>query len=253
MFLGVYNSMAFVDLLLAAALVMLSTSLGASLVFFFKRAGDSKIPFILSFCAGVMIFASVEMLGQAQDLAGHATAFLGLLLGVACFFVVEAVLPHAHMFVKKRAIEHSNKKALLLAGTITLHNVPEGFAVASAFASSPQLGWLVTLAIAIQDFPEGFVVSAPLSIYGMKRTHSIFWGVFSGFVEMLSAIVGYVFLQYISQATPFALAFSAGAMAYVVFFELLADAFKEKAKHSVALAFILGIVLAFSLSMLLRF
>jgi ZIP family zinc transporter len=127
---------------------------------------------------------------------------------------------------------------------MALHNIPEGFAIASAFAASPALGWLVTTSIAIQDVPEGLVASAPLACCGVSQKRSIFWGVFSGFAEFVAAIFGFIFLSIIGTLVPFALSFSAGAMAYVVVFELLPDALKGPMRNLSAITFIFGIVFA---------
>jgi len=176
------------------------------------------------------------------------SAFIGLLVGIFVFMIIEQILPHAHILIRKRVLHHSKKKAVLLAGTMTLHNVPEGFAIASAFAASPGLGWLVTTSISIQDIPEGFVASAPLACCGVSHKQSIFWGVFSGFAEFIAAIFGYLFLSALGTLVPFALSFSAGAMSYVVVFELLPDALRGPMRNVSAISFLFGIVFAFGLA-----
>jgi len=109
------------------------------------------------------------------------------LAGVLVFFTLEKLIPHIHFLIKKEKIKSAHKRALLLAGTITLHNIPEGFAIASAFAGSNTLGWLVTSSIALQDIPEGMIVSAPLVCCGLSNKRSSFWGIFSGVAEFIAA------------------------------------------------------------------
>ena len=243
------NFLPFIDLLLGAAIAFAATSAGAAVILPIRVLERKIYSVIISFSAGVMAFAAIEMLQQSHILAGDLSAFAGLAAGFCAFMVLDRLLPHAHAIVNRNALlAHEKKKAALLAGTITLHNIPEGFAIASAFAASPSLGWLVAVSIAIQDFPEGLMVSAPLSAYGVKSNHSFLWGVFSGFVEFAAAIAGFVFLSAIRAVTPFALAFSAGAMSYVTAFELLPDAFSDRGKAEPLLAFIFGIAIAFALS-----
>lgn len=241
------------DIFLGAGLAFLATALGAAGVFAFRKLDRATYPAIASFCGGVMAFSALEMLIGSHALAGDAGAFLGLLAGFMAFLLLERVLPHAHVVLKKEGGHGHKKKAILLAGTITLHNIPEGFAIASAFATAPGLGWLVSLSMALQDIPEGIVVSAPLAYYGVGEKRSFMWGAFSGVVEFLAAVLGYVFLSAMAAIIPVALAFSAGAMLYVVFFELLADAFRGANQRATAIAFVAGLAAAFLMSAALGF
>jgi zinc transporter, ZIP family len=242
--------MPFSDLFLGASLAFASTTAGAALVLPIKDITGKVFALLASFSGGVMAFSALEMLFQSHAADGNIAALFGLALGLCAFFILDKALPHAHAALRRAPMEHHKKKAALLAGTITLHNIPEGFAIASAFAASPSLGWLVAVAIAIQDFPEGLIVSAPLSAYGVKSTHSFLWGAFSGFVEFLAAIFGFLFLSAVAAATPFALAFSAGAMIFVTFSELMPDAFRTGDRRQVSLVFIFGAALALALSTL---
>ncbi len=240
------------DLILGAGIAMLATSLGALGVLAFKHIEKRVYPLLLSFSAGVMIYSACEMLLESHSIAGYGTAITGLASGLFLFFIIEKILPHAHMLMRKKKLNNSKKRALLLAGTITLHNIPEGFAIASAFAGSAQLGWLVTTSIALQDIPEGFIVSAPLASYGIKTKHSVFWGIFSGVAEFGAAIVGYVFLSTVNAATPFALAFASGAMVYVSIFEIIAENFRlDKDRQLTAATFVAGIMVAYAFAIVL--
>ena len=245
--------MAFADLVLGALAALLATTLGSLLIFGYRRISGLTHSAMLALAAGVMAYSAIEMLGQAHNSAGDFVLASGFAIGLAGIFILERTLPHIHMIIRRKEIEHAKKKAALLAGTITIHNIPEGFAIASAFASSTPLGWLVAASIALQDIPEGFLVSAPLSYYGVDNRRALSFGFLSGVVEFIAAIACYAFLSIISVAVPGALAFSAGAMVYVVFVELLPDAFKEGDKRIAALCFILGAVGAFGLAALLGF
>jgi ZIP family zinc transporter len=246
--------MTFLDLLLGAFTVFFTTSLGATAVLFFRgrKIQQMDYSYIISFCAGVMGFTAVEMFSEARNDMGNMAAGIALFIGVVIFFAIERSLPHLHYLVRKTRISDSKKKATMIAGTITIHNLPEGFSIASSFAHSTPLGWLVTSTIAFQDIPEGTLVSTPLMCYGMDCMRSFKFGVLSGIIEGAAAIVCYIFLSIVTAAVPPALGFSAGAMSYVVLAELLPDAFKGKS-WAVALSFVAGVLAAFGIASFLRF
>jgi ZIP family zinc transporter len=174
-------------------------------------------------------------------------------MGTVSFLAVDKLLPHAHLALVGATLHDSKRKVALYVGTITIHNIPEGFAVASAFAGSPALGWLVTMSIALQDIPEGLIVSAPVAGYGVATRHSFAWGVFSGVVEFAAAILGFLFLRVVAPCTPWALGFSAGAMAYVVLSELLPDAMQAENRMVALGAAIVGFAAAFGVGALIGF
>jgi len=238
---------AFVGALIAFA----ATSLGALGALFIRKPNRELLLCIMAMAAGVMAYSSIEMFLQANAAAGAGIALFGLGIGIACFIALEKIIPHVHAYIRKERISDEKKKTALIVGTVTLHNIPEGFAIASAFAASPALGWLVTSSISLQDIPEGLVVAAPLQAYGIKTNHSVLFGIFSGFVEFAAAIFGIIFLEAVVAATPLALSFSAGAMGFVTVSELLPDSFSGKDKLRPALSLIAGFALAFVLSMLL--
>jgi ZIP family zinc transporter len=192
------------------------------------------------------------MIAESHAMSTNSVTFSGIFLGLFVFLILEKLLPHVHLVIRKKQMSDSKKKAALVAGTVTIHNIPEGFAIASAFAGSSPLGWLVTTSIALQDIPEGLMISTPLACYGLDTRRCFGWGAFSGVVEFVAAVVGYLFLSTVKGVTPFALSFSAGAMSYVVLFELLPDAFNGN-RHIAAISFIAGIAVAFGLATLLGF
>lgn len=245
--------MAFQELFLGALAAALATSFGALGVLIFKKIGGKTYSALLSFSAGLMAYTAIEMLSESQEAAGDLMAFAGLVLGVVVILILERLIPHVHLWVRKKQITPEKKKVALVVGTVTLHNVPEGFAIASAFAGSTPLGWLVTAAISLQDIAEGFLISAPLACYGMEGKRCIKYGVLSGVVEFAAAIIGFLFLSIIIAATPIALSFSAGAMLFVIFVELLPDAFRKGMEYVAALSFFIGAALAFGLAVAIGF
>ncbi|MEW6749156.1 MAG: ZIP family metal transporter [Candidatus Micrarchaeota archaeon] len=239
------------DAIFGALTVLLATSAGALAVLFFGCLKGTKDTALLSFSAGVMAYASIEMLSESYELSGALPMIAGFLIGIAALTLSERALPHVHQHITKKELEHTKKKALMIGGAIAIHNIPEGLAIATAFASSVPLGWFVTTTMAIQDVPEGTLISAPLLCYGMKKSRAILFGVLSGLVEAAAAIAGFMFLSIFTPLIPIALAFSAGAMAFVVMVELLPDAFGKGHERVGALAFIGGAVVAFAIASLL--
>lgn len=244
--------MGFAELFIAAGAAALATSLGATVVLLFRKISCGVHSALVAFSAGLMAFSATEMLTQSHK-AGDFTLAVGFLAGVVVLYVAERMLPHLHFWVRKRKLASDKKKAALVAGAVTIHNVPEGLAIASAFAGSAPLGWLVAASIAIQDVPEGFLVSGPLTCYGMDSKRSVAYGILSGIVEFTAALAGFLFLSIASALTPFGLSFSAGAMLYVIFVELLPDAFRPGYERASAISLIAGVALAFILATALGF
>lgn len=243
--------MAFVDAALGALLVFLATAFGSLVVFFVDCLDRRTYSVLLSFAAGVMLFSSIEMFESARQSFGGLLAVVCLLFGAIVFIALDKLLPHLHL--QRKTNLAGNKNGALIAGAVTLHNIPEGIAIGSAFASSSPLGWFVAFSMALQDIPEGLSVSAPLACFGMQKRKSIWFGILSGLVEAVSALVGYCLLVVVSWVVPFGLAISAGAMLCVVFVELLPDAFCHGFKRISAFSLLAGFSLAFGLASLLHF
>ena len=231
--------------MLAGLVVLIATSLGAMAVLLLKKLDGHRYSFLLAFSGGVMAYSAVEMLTESHHAAGDIGVLAGFMAGVVALMISERLLPHVHMHLKKKELTDSKKKAVLIAGSIGLHNIPEGLAIATAFASSATLGWFVTTSIALQDIPEGALVSAPLAAYGVNKKDSLFYGILSGLAEGIAAIAGFLFLNFFSNLVPVALAFSAGAMVYVVFVELLPDAMQDGKERIATISFIAGAAIAF--------
>jgi len=238
------------DILLGALAVLVATSAGAFAVLFIGCVDERRNAAMLAFAAGVMGYSAFEMLAQSHESAGDLVVIAGLAFGMLALAVSEKLLPHIHLHITKEELKHSKKKALMIGGAIALHNVPEGLAIATAFAASNPLGWFVTTTIAIQDIPEGALISTPLACYGMGKKKAVFFGVLSGLAEAAAAVAGFALLSIFVSIVPIALAFSAGAMAYVVLVELLPDAFRKGMERTGALAFAAGAAAAFGLASL---
>ena len=215
------------------------TALGSSMVFFFKTINQKVLNSMLGFAAGVMIAASFwSLLQPAIEMARESgvipwvPAVIGFLSGGVFLFIVDKILPHLHMGLKvtqAEGIKTSWQRSVLLVMAITIHNIPEGLAVGVAFgalALNPDMGVLVgamvlAFGIGLQNFPEGAAVSIPLRREGFSRWKAFNYGQLSGIVEPISGVIGAYLVLSITPLLPYALAFAAGAMIFVVVEELI--------------------------------
>jgi len=240
------------------------TAAGAGLVFFFKEVNRKILDGMLGFAAGVMIAASFwSLLAPAIEHSEQSNPFLGgivpvlfgFLLGGACMRLIDIFLPHLHPGAppeETEGIKTTWHRSMLLISAITLHNIPEGLAVGVAFgaaASGDGIGAAIALAIGIgiQNFPEGAAVSLPLRREGLSRKESFWWGQLSALVEPIAAVLGAAVVVYMDPLLPYALAFAAGAMIFVVVEELVPEAHRG-GNGDIAT---IGVMLGFSVMMVL--
>ena len=232
--------------LVATLFTWFVTAVGASMVFFFKEINRKVLDGMLGFAAGVMIAASFwSLLSPAIDLAEEMgqiswlTAVIGFLAGGAFLWVADQIIPHLHLgfpIEEAEGIPTKWKRSVLLVSAITLHNIPEGLAIGVAFGAvaagipSASLAGAVALAIGIgiQNFPEGAAVSVPLRREGLSRRKSFMYGQASGIVEPIAGVIGAATVLMIRPVLPYALAFAAGAMIYVVVEELIPESQLDK-------------------------
>jgi zinc transporter, ZIP family len=245
------------------------TALGASFVFFFKTINKTVLNGMLGFAAGVMIAASFwSLLAPGIELAeelgqvSYITAASGFLLGGGFLYLVDKILPHLHLGLdtsEAEGIKTTWQRSVLLVLAITLHNIPEGLAVGVAFGAvaagvgtSATLAGAIALAIGIglQNFPEGAAVSIPLRREGFSRMKAFLYGQASGIVEPIAGVIGAYAVIKIQPLLPYALAFAAGAMIYVVIEELIPEAQREEGGSKTDIATI-GAMLGFAVMMIL--
>jgi ZIP family zinc transporter len=258
-----------VQALLATCFTWFLTALGAALVFFFRSINRKVLDGMLGFAAGVMIAASfwsllapaIEM-AEAGPLPAWVPAVVGFLLGGAFLLAIDKTLPHLHMgFSEEEAegIKTSWHRSILLVSAITLHNFPEGLAVGVAFGaaaigvSSASVAGAAALAlgIGIQNFPEGAAVSVPLRREGMSRLKSFWYGQLSGVVEPVAGVLGASLVLIMTPILPYALAFAAGAMIYVVVEELIPEAQRESSSDVATIGAMLGFAVMMTLDVAL--
>ena len=219
----------------------LGTLLGSAAVYFFHDGiGVKTGKAVTGFASGVMIAASVwSLLLPAIDSSSYTVATLGFLLGIAFLLILDSVVPHIHAnAVKAEGRSSGLSKSALLMLAVTLHNIPEGMAVgaaaAAAIATDGGISYTSALAlsvgIALQNFPEGLVVSMPLYKEGKRKGRAFLEGTVSGAVEPIGALIAFLFVSTLSSLLPLLLSFAAGAMFYVVVEELIPEA--SEGEHS---------------------
>ena len=246
----------------------LGTSLGSLMVFLIKDKMNPKVEkLLLGFASGVMIAASIFSLiipsiemATSQNIIAYLPASVGFLLGMGFLLLLDSIIPHLHNGSENpEGIKSNLKKKTMMVFAITLHNIPEGMAVGVIFAgalASKNISFASALAlsigIAIQNFPEGAIVSLPLAIEGKSKPKAFLMGVGSGIVEPIAAIITILLSQIMIPILPYLLSFAAGAMIYVVVEELIPES--QNGKHSniatigVAIGFVLMMILDVALS-----
>ena len=232
--------------LVATGFTWFLTALGAGAVFFFREINRKVLDGMLGFAAGVMIAASFwSLLNPAIEMAEAAggvpwvPATFGFLMGGAFLWLVDKILPHLHVGLptdRAEGVRTGWQRSILLVLAITLHNIPEGLAVGVAFGAvaagfpSATLAGAVALAIGIgiQNFPEGTAVAVPLRREGMSRLKAFWYGQLSATVEPVAGVIGAAAVLLMRPILPYALAFAAGAMIFVVVEELIPEAQQEQ-------------------------
>lgn len=242
----------------------LGTVLGAGMVFFLRKEINVLLQkALLGFAAGVMIAASVWSLlipgiemAQEQGKTAWIPAAVGFLLGILFLLGLDSVTPHLHLHGEKpEGVKNNFQRSTMLMLAVTLHNIPEGMAVGVVFAGVLAKSSLITMAgamalsigIAIQNFPEGAIISMPLISEGKTKPKAFLYGVISGVVEPIAAFITVLLTDYIVPLLPYLLSFAAGAMIYVVVEELIPES--QEGEHSnigtvgVAIGFVAMMVL----------
>lgn len=246
----------------------LGTALGAACVFFMKNTLHVYVQKALTgFAAGVMVAASIwSLLIPAMDQAADwgqlafVPAVVGFWLGILLLLFLDRAIPHLHQGSSEpEGPKVTLKKTTMLVLAVTLHNIPEGMAVGVVFAGWASGNGAITLTgalvlsigIAIQNFPEGAIISMPLRAEGVKKSRAFLYGTLSGAVEPLAAVFTVLASGFIIPALPYLLSFAAGAMIYVVVEELIPEMSLGEHSNLGTLAFALGFTVMLALDVAL--
>ena len=247
------------QIVIGLLLPFIGTSLGAAMVFFLKDSISNTLQRILTgFAAGVMVAASFwSLLQPALEGSEHlgelafVPAAVGFLIGVGFLLFLDEVTPHMHLDNEMEGPVSNLKRTTKLILAVTLHNIPEGMAVGVVYANFINGNELISSAgalalaigIAIQNFPEGAIVSMPLRAEGMPKVATFLYGVMSGAVEPIAAVITIFASSFIISWLPYMLAFAAGAMIYVVVEELIPEMSEGEHSNWGTISFSLGFVL----------
>lgn len=247
-------------ILIGVAIPFVGTVLGSFLVFFMKKSLNLKIEkILLGFAAGVMIAASiwsliVPSINMSSEMGklSFIPAGVGFLLGIFFLLILDTFIPHLHVNSEEpEGIKSKLKKNTMLVLAVTLHNIPEGMAVGVVLAGAYYGNTIITITgaltlaigIAIQNFPEGAIISMPLKSNGESKPKAFLMGVLSGVVEPIAAVITILLIKYIEPVLPYLLSFAAGAMIYVVVEELIPESQANKHSNLATISLALGFVL----------
>lgn len=248
--------------LLATTFTWLLTAAGASIVLFFKDMSRKWLDFLLGFTGGVMVAASfwsllTPAIEMAEESYGKAwswiPAAIGFTIGAGFIYIIDKIIPHLHLnanMSEKEGLKTTWDRTILLVLAITLHNIPEGLAIGVSFGAAamgdPHFSIAAAIAlsigIGIQNFPEGIAVAMPLRRQGVSRFKSFWWGQLSAIVEPIAGVIGAVAVMYAQPILPYALAFAAGAMIYVVVEEVIPETQRDKYADFATIGFIIGFI-----------
>lgn len=240
------------------------TMLGSAMVFFMKNKMNLKVQkLLLGFASGVMIAASIWSLlipsidmAEEQEKVAWVPAVIGFLFGIIFLLLLDSVIPHMHLDNEKpEGIKSKLKKTTMMIFAVTLHNIPEGMAVGVTFAGALLGNTGITMAgafalaigIAIQNFPEGAIISMPLKSEGVSKSKAFLYGTLSGVVEPIGAIITILLTETVVPILPYLLSFAAGAMIYVVVEELIPES--QAGEHSNIGT--IGVAIGFAIMMIL--
>lgn len=252
------------EIIFSIIIPFIGTILGASCVFFMKGPMKSSVQKAFSgFAAGVMISAAIWSLilpsfdaASSMGKLSFIPVIVGLWLGFLFLMILDKVIPHVHIDKDETEGPKCNlKKSTMTALAVALHNLPEGMAVGVALASaitnpesmSTTMAIALAIGIAVQNFPEGAIISMPLNSCGIKKSKTFGLGVLSGIVEPIGALITLLLANFITPVLPYLLSFAAGAMIYVVVEELIPEMSEGKHSHVGTIFFAIG----FSVMMML--
>ncbi len=251
-----------INLIIGLTIPFLGTTLGSACVYLIKdKINPTLQKSLLGFASGVMVAASIWSLiipaiNQSASLGklNFMPAAIGVALGMLFLFLIDKITPHLHIresSTEKEGPASTLKDSAMLFLAVTIHNIPEGMAVGIIFAGyiannvaiSSSAALALAIGIAIQNFPEGAVVSLPFKIEGRSKNKAFLFGTLSGAVEPIAAIITILLAYLITPAMPYLLSFAAGAMFYVVVEELIPEASEEPHSNGGVLGFGFGFIL----------
>lgn len=230
---------------MASLLAGLATGAGALPILFVTQVSDRLLDVMLGFSAGVMLAAtSFSLIVPTIDMSGPWVAVLGLVLGALVLHLIDRFIPHFHPILGKEGRPSKLSKVWLFTLAITIHNFPEGLAVGVSFGTgNVAAGLVVAMAIGLQNMPEGLAVALPLLREGYSRRRSVWYGTLTGLVEPIGGLLGVALVSIFHPILPWALAFAAGAMLFVVSDEMIPESHRKGFEREATFGLIIGFVI----------
>ena len=242
-----------VTIVLLSTLAGLGTGLGgfSALV---RKPGEKLFVFLIGLAAGLMIMLSfMELLFDSFITSGLFPVAVGFIAGLLVLFILDFLLPHKHIVEEEGVIDAKMlRTGTLIAIGISLHNIPEGIAVASSYSYAPEIGLIITIAIALHNIPEGIAIAMPIRMSGASRWAAFRIALLSGLAEPAGAIIAALFLTALPELMPFTLSFAAGVMVFITVDELIPIAQEHGHGHFTSFGLILGFILALALIAAIR-
>jgi len=229
----------------ASLVAGLATGAGALPVLFTKKVSDKLLDVMLGFSAGVMLAAtSFSLIIPAIDLSGVWVAVLGIIIGAIVLHLVDRFVPHFHPALGAEGPPSRLSRVWLFVLAITIHNFPEGLAVGVSFGSGDvAAGFVVAMAIGLQNMPEGLAVALPLMREGYSRLRSLWYATLTGLVEPVGGLLGVALVFIFHPILPWALAFAAGAMLFVVSDEIIPESHRKGFEREATFGLVAGFVI----------
>jgi ZIP family zinc transporter len=246
-------SMDVATIVLLSTLAGLGTGLGG-LVVLVRKPGEKLFVFLIGLAAGLMIMLSfMELLFDSLRISGLFPAAVGFIAGTLMLFILDFLLPHKHIVSEKGVIDAKMlRTGTLIAIGISLHNLPEGIAVASGYSYLPEIGLVIAITIALHNIPEGMAIALPIRMSGTSRWVAFRIALLSGLVEPLGALIAAVFLTAFPGLMPFSLSFAAGVMVFITMDELIPIAHEHGHEHLTSFGIVVGFILTFGLLAAIR-
>ena len=242
--------------ILCLLIPFVGTTLGSAMVFLLKKEMNEKLQkILLGFAAGVMIAASIWSLIQPaietySDYRSWLVPSIGFIIGVLFLLLIDYIVPHIHVDNNEEGLKsNSLSKTFKMMLAVTIHNVPEGLAVGVIIGSfiignvNREAMFALSIGIAIQNFPEGAIISMPLKETGVSKPKAFLLGVLSGVVEPIAGALAILLISVVEVILPYTLCFAAGAMMYVVFEELIPEANSGKHSNLATIGFSIGFII----------
>ena len=242
--------------ILCLLIPFIGTTLGSAMVFFLKKEMNEKLQkALLGFAAGVMIAASIWSLIQPaietySDFRRWLVPAVGFIIGVGFLLLIDYLIPHMHVDNNEEGIKSTSlSKTFKMMLAVTIHNVPEGLAVGVIIGSfitgnvNKEAMITLSIGIAIQNFPEGAIISMPLKETGVSKPKAFLLGTLSGIVEPIAGALAILLISVVEVMLPYTLCFAAGAMMYVVFEELIPEANSGKHSNLATIGFSIGFII----------